>query len=95
MIEIIVLIFLTKEIGRLAIQKGLNKNMWKLYTVLGWIGMEIIGAIIGVIIFGPDNLFSIVMVGLAFAFTSYFILKASLNKKPDANFDDDINRLGQ
>jgi len=95
MIEIIVLIFLTREIGHLALQKGLHKNRWKLYTVLGWIGMEILGVIIGVFIFGQDNLFSVMMVGIAFALASYYILKANLNKRPDTNLDEDINRLGQ
>lgn len=95
MIEIIVLIFLTKEIGRLAEQKGLKKNRWKLYTVLGWFALEIIGVIAGLILFGQDNLVSIGLIALAFAVTSYFIIKANLNKRPDANLDEDINNLGQ
>jgi hypothetical protein len=93
MLEIIILIFLTKEIGKLALHKGLKPGTWKIYTVVGWITSEIIGIMIGVMIFGKDNLFSIVMVGLAFAITSYFIIKAQLNKLPDY-FDDDINNIG-
>ncbi len=93
MLEIIALIFLTKEIGRLAHDKGLKPGTWKIYTVVGWFILEIIGIIVGILIFGKDNLFSIVMVGLAFAITSYFIIKAYLNKLPDY-FDDDINNIG-
>jgi hypothetical protein len=93
MLEIIALIFLTKEIGRLAHAKGLKPLTWKIYTVAGWVISEIIGIVIGVMIFGQDNLFSIAMVGIAFAITSYFIIKAQLNKLPDY-FDDDINNIG-
>lgn len=93
MLEIIILIFLTKEIGRLANSKGLKPGTWKIYTIAGWVTSEIIGVIIGVMIFGTDNLFSVAMVGLAFAITSYFIIKAQLNKLPDY-FDDDINNIG-
>ena len=93
MLEIIILIFLTKEIGKLAHHKGLKPGTWKIYTVAGWILSEIIGIVIGAMTFGKDNLFSIVMVGLAFAITSYFIIKAQLNKLPDY-FDDDINNIG-
>ena len=94
MLEIIALIFLTKEIGRIAHDKGLRPVTWKIYTVLGWIVSEIIGVIVGVMIFGKDNLFSIILVGLTFAITSYFIIKAQLNKLPDQGFDDDINNIG-
>lgn len=93
MLEIIALIFLTKEIGRLAHAKGLKPVTWKIYTVFGWIILEIIGVIAGVMIFGTGNFFSVAMVGLAFAITSYFIIKAYLNKLPDY-FDDDINNIG-
>ncbi len=93
MLEIIALIFITREIGRLAHDKGLKPGTWKIYTIIGWIISEITGMIIGIIIFGKDNLFSILLVGIAFAITSYFIIKAQLNKLPD-HFDDDINRIG-
>ena len=93
MLEIIILIFLTREIGRLAHSKGLKPGTWKIYTIVGWITLEIIGVIAGVIIFGKDNLFSIGMLGLAFGVTSYFIIKAQLTKLPDY-FDDDIDNIG-
>jgi hypothetical protein len=94
MLELIALIFLTREIGKLAEEKGLKPLTWKIYTIISWIITEIIGIIVGVMLFGKDNLFSVVLVGLTFAITSYFIIKAQLNKLPDQNFDDDINNLG-
>jgi len=95
MIEILVLIFLTRDIGRLAQRKGLNKNKWKLYSVLTWLGLEILGIITGIALFGSGNLVSIVLMGLTFASASYFILKAQINKRPDSDLEDEISRLGQ
>ena len=93
MIEIIALIFLTREIGRLAHDKGLKPITWKIYTIISWIISEIIGIMVGLMIFSKDNLFSIAMIGITFAITSYFIIKAQLNKLPD--YFDDINDFGK
>jgi outer membrane lipoprotein SlyB len=93
MLEIIALIFLTREIGKIAADKGLKPGTWKIYTVLAWIAGEFIGAIIGVLIFGTNNFFSVVLVAIAGAVTGYLILKANLSKRPDL-LDDDINQIG-
>ena len=93
MLEIIALIFLTKNIGAIALKKGLKPGTWKLYTVLSWFAGEIIGVFAGLMIFGEDNLVSILLFALGGALGGYFILKAALDKKPDA-MDDDINRIG-
>ncbi|MEP6614990.1 MAG: hypothetical protein ABJA57_00355 [Ginsengibacter sp.] len=95
MLEIIALFFLTRQVGRTAHDKGLKPSTWKLYTVLAWFAGEIAGAILGVIIFGPNNLFSIVLVALAGAITGYYILKANLDKRSDISLDDDINQIGR
>ncbi len=88
MLEIIALIFITKEIGKLALRKGLPSLRWKIYTILAWVACEFAGIILGIMIFGTNNLFSVVMVGLAGAITGYFIIKSFLTKKPDATNDD-------
>ena len=92
MIEIVALILLTGQIGRLAARKGLKVGWWQFYTVLAWISGEFVGAVIGVMIFGVDNIISIILVALAGAITGYLILKSNLTKKPDP--DDDINQIG-
>jgi hypothetical protein len=94
MIEIIILIFLTREIGRLALRKGQKPLTWKIYNVLGWLTFECIGLFVGLMIFGKNNLISVNLIGIAFAVTSYFIIKAQLNKLPDYEIDDDIHNLG-
>lgn len=92
MIEIVALILLTGQIGRLAARKGLKAGWWQFYTVLAWISGEFIGAVIGVMIFGVDNFISVILVALAGAITGYLILKSNLSKRPDP--DDDINQIG-
>ncbi|HXS57283.1 MAG TPA: hypothetical protein VN726_14225 [Hanamia sp.] len=94
MIEIIVLVFLTIEIGKLAREKGLKPLTWRIYNVVGYIAAEFFGAMIGIMIFGKNNIISVMLVGLMFAISSYFIIKAQLNKLPDHDLDDDINNLG-
>jgi hypothetical protein len=93
MLEIIALVFLTKNIGNLAQSKGLKPGTWKLYMVLCWFGAEILGAVIGVLAFGSENIVGAVLLGLGCAVGSYFVLKANLSKRPDA-MDDEINRIG-
>jgi hypothetical protein len=88
MLELIALIFLTREIGKIAEKKGLKPLTWKIYLVIGWLFFEIIGIFVGVMIFGTNNLISVVLVGFAFAITSYFLIKGQLNKLPDRNIDD-------
>ena len=92
MLEIIALIFLTKQIGKLAADKGLKPGTWKLYLVLAWVAGELMGLVAGVLIFGPDNIFSIMLVGIAGAVTGYFIIKANLSKRPDVI--DEIDQIG-
>lgn len=95
MLEVIALVFLTREIGRLAARKGLPPTRWKIYTVLAWVFFEVLGFIVALMLFLPDNLFSIMMVGFMFAITSYFLIKSRLNKMPDKTLDEDIENFGK
>jgi hypothetical protein len=90
MLEIIALIFLTKNIGRIADRKGLKPGTWKMYTVLCWIGAEIGGAVAGIMLFGQDAMLPAIFIGVACAIGSYFVLKANLEKRPDADDEDEI-----
>ena len=95
MLEIIALIFITREIGKIAAAKGLKPLIWKIYVILAWVFFEIWGFMIALLFFDVENYFSIMMVGLMFAVTGYLWIKARLNKIPDNNIIDDINRLGE
>ncbi len=93
MLEIILLIFLTRRIGVLAERKGLKAGWWKFYTVLAWIGGEIIGIVLAITLFNEGELFPILLLAIGGAATGYFIVRNTLTKKPDA-IEDDINQIG-
>ena len=95
MLEIIALLFLTREIGKLAIAKGLKPMKWKIYLILAWIFFELWGFMVALLFFDVSNLFSIMMVGFMFAITGYFWIKGRLNRMPDNGYKDDIDQLGK
>lgn len=84
MIEIIVLFNITRSIGKLAGRKGLAPGRWKLYVVLSWFGCELTAGVIAYILM-PET--PLVYMGCAYgsAIGSYYVLKASLAKRPDAD----------
>lgn len=107
LIDIIALYFLCKRNGILAIQKGLNASKWKWYTILGWFTAEIVGLIFAILLFGKSNLenlndinsleknnfYGLAAMGLISAFGGYLIVKAILEKMPDA-YDEEIDKIG-
>lgn len=93
MLEIIALIFLAREIGYLAEQKGRHAGEWKLYFVLGWIFAEVTGFMVATQTLGME-LFPAMMLGIACGITVYFVLKASLNRRPDV-FEDEVDEIGR
>ncbi|MEO6232866.1 MAG: hypothetical protein ABJB11_06580 [Ferruginibacter sp.] len=94
MLEIIALYFLCRINGKLAIKKGLNPTRWKIYTVGAWIVAEMIGVILGIFLFGQNNLPGLMAMGLVSAFGGYLYIKYILEHKPDS-LDDDINNIGR
>ncbi len=95
MLEIVILYFLTKKIGVLAATKGLSAGRWKLNLVLAWIVAELVGAVMAVMIFGKDNLFSSLLIAIACAVSTYFIIMNYLNKLPDVIDEEDLNNIGK
>jgi len=93
MLEIIAIILLSRENGKLAQQKGLKFWPWVWYSVLCWIGFELVAALIGVLAFGRENFLFVYLLALAAAVASYFFIRSLLKKKPDI-MDEDINRIG-
>ncbi len=94
MIEIILLFILTKQMGALAVKKGLPRGRWKFITVIAWLVFEMIGIILGIIFFGQGNLIGLMAFGLVCAFGGYLTVKYNLEKRPDEKINDDINRIG-
>jgi hypothetical protein len=104
LIEIIALIFLCRKNGQIALQKGLKPGLWKLYTVLAWIGGELTGCIIGIMMFvqmpitdakqiPQSDLVAISMIALFAAFGGYLLIRYILENKP-GDINDDIKSIG-
>ncbi|MEO7766657.1 MAG: hypothetical protein ABIS01_04495 [Ferruginibacter sp.] len=91
MLDIIALFFLCRIIGKLAVQKGLKAGTWRWYTILGWIGAEILGVMLSIGLFGLENLIAMLSIGIASAFGGYLLVKSALDRKPDT-FDDEVLR---
>ncbi|HKC36333.1 MAG TPA: hypothetical protein VKB95_09740 [Chitinophagaceae bacterium] len=83
MLEIIALIFLSKNIAGLAERKGLKRGWWRFYTVLAWVAAEFIGAVAAILIFQSEATLAVYLFAIVFAVASYFLLKAILSRKPD------------
>ena len=94
MLEIIAIIFLSKKNGQLAASKGLKSSSWAWISAGAWVLMEFVGAFIGLLVFGYDNIISAYMLAVGMAISSYFIVRNILHKKPDQIEEDEINRIG-
>ena len=85
MLEIIALVFLTRKMGELASRKGEKPGTWKLFTVLAWIGGEILGAVLAITFFNVDGYIGFLPFALMGAIGGYLIVRATLSKKPDVD----------
>lgn len=83
MLDIILLFILTKKIGVLAEQKGEKALKWKIYTILLWLGIEIIIITVCLAVMGVDNIIMAGLFGIAGGYLGYLIIKEMLSKKPD------------
>ncbi len=86
--DLIVLFFLCRHIGKVALRKGEKSSKWILITIGAWIFTEITGLALAVTIFGTENIIGLSLIGFMCALGSYLIVKAQLDKIPD--IEDDI-----
>ncbi|MEO1049352.1 MAG: hypothetical protein AAFX87_01920 [Bacteroidota bacterium] len=63
MIELIIIISLSVSISKKAKEKGLSAAKYILIFIALWLGLQFLGAFIGVMIF-PDNIFGAYILGL-------------------------------
>jgi hypothetical protein len=47
MIEVLLVIYLCKKVGDVVRPKGYSVGLWRFFMVLGWVGGEITGGVIG------------------------------------------------
>ena len=84
MLEIILLIFLTRKVGEIVEEKGRRSGWYKVLTVVLWIGGEVIGAIIGLVVAeatgsGQPVMYLCALVGAAIGAALAFIIAKSLS----------------
>jgi hypothetical protein len=83
MLEIIAIIFLSRNMGKMAKRKGQKPGPWILYTVLAWIGGEFIAALIAIQSMGQRDYLSLLPVLLIGAVIGYLIVRGLLSRLPD------------
>ena len=94
--DLIILIFLAWQIGEKAKAKGLSSLKWRWRLVLTWLGFELCGGLLGIMLFGFDknDMIGLALFALACAFGGYLLVKATLDKIPGPVNDDDIDNIG-
>ncbi len=86
--DILFLLYAIYLINKLASKKAVKKAKWIVTLVLAWIAGEIIGAAVGFILFGKENLICIALVALGVAGTFYFKINDYLQSLPDKIVED-------
>lgn len=95
MIEIFCLVTFSRKLGPLALRKGESKGKWITLFVISWLVAEFLGVFIGIIIFGEDKIAEPAVTGYILAFSSFFVIRAILNNKPDAQtYEQLIDQIG-
>jgi hypothetical protein len=94
LVEIIALVFITKYIGKLAIQKGLSPTHWKAYTIGCWLTFEFTGMLLGIVLLNSWDLIALACLGWVSGFGGFLLIRSILQKKTDIDSNKDINRIG-
>ncbi len=82
MLEILLLIFLTRKIGGICEEKGRKAGGYKFLTVVFWFGGEVVGAIIGAVATdgkGGAMIYILALVGAAVGAGVAFAIANSLS----------------
>ena len=74
MLELVALYFVFREAGRLALEKGYSPLRWKIHAFMAWFFGELVGVFI-VLTYFPDQLTTMLIIGICMAYLSYLVLK--------------------
>jgi hypothetical protein len=81
MLEIVLLFFLTRKIGQIALSKNETAWVWKLRVVLYWFGAELLFAMASIQILGEINMWALLLGCPLSGYLSYLLVERSLNNK--------------
>jgi len=90
MLEIIGIYFASRTIGELASSKGYSSGLYRFLTFLFWFVFEVIGAVIGILLFGNTG-FLFYIFALVGAVCGFLLLKSIVNRLPNKNtFEEEV-----
>lgn len=86
MIDIILLIFLSRQIGEMATRRNLPPGRWKLKMIVYWLLCEIAGVFLFVFLYGlpKDGLLQMMLFSLTCAFGGYLWVRKQLEQMPES-----------
>lgn len=95
MLEIFLLIYLSRRIRNIVEPKGYKGGKWQGYLILLWIGAEIAGILISMLGFGSDQIIGLISGYLCAAAAAIYIFKRA-ESLPDISSggDDWLNNMG-
>jgi len=87
MLEVFAIIFLSKKFGGIADDKGHSRGLFIALTIIFWVGGEIAGMLLGLIVFEEEGLimYAFAILGAGLGALTVFLIASSLgNKKKEA-----------
>lgn len=84
MLEIILLIFISRSIGETAFDKGYSKGLYRFLTFLFWFAFEFIGIIIATILIGEEKIL-LYLIGWLSGGLGYLLLYVIVENLPELN----------
>ena len=82
MLEIILIIFLSRRLRESAEERGESKGKWTAYMILAWFGIEIAVVLGLILVLGEDVILIAGLVGIAGGFLGYYLVKSRLESLP-------------
>ena len=85
MLEIILLLFITRHIGQMAVRRGLAPRIWKFKLIAYWFLFEILGFFLGITMFKftIENIGGLMLLCITCAFGGYLLVRNQLEKTPE------------
>jgi hypothetical protein len=87
MLEIIALIFLSRNIGEIAYEKGYSSGLYRFLTVAFWIVFEFIGAFVGAFILGEGyGIYFFALISAGLGYLIIYLIVSTLKDKEKIEF---------
>ena len=85
MIEIVVLYFLVRKLGKVAEQKGLSPFKWKINGILAWVGGEFFGFVLILELTKTQDIILSLLFAIGCGYLCFLLLRQYLQSMPDSN----------